>query len=615
MNAEEFLFPRALEVRPSKISKVLVLGSCMAEETVAGFRRQTPNTEFDLLVFNGPGDLPDLSKEAVLAYDFQYVQLSLRYIVRDEVVRFADFQQPGVAESVMERSLQFLRVTLEAALAYNRAHGLLTFVTNFFVPQVPVVAALDRAGSSSDFASIVRRLNEELARLVATCPNAYIADVDMVASACGKRFLMDDTFTFYSHSHFWSAVDNEFDISPEWNAPAWGRLDPVVPLEDIYAGPGGDVFCALWRQAECLYRIVNQTDMVKMVIFDLDDTLWRGQIVEHYGPGIASPVFHGWPVGMWEAIQHLRARGIITAVCSKNEESLVRERWHHAVMPSWLTLDDFAIVEIGWTPKAEVIGRMISRAGLTPKSVVFVDDNPVEREAVRAALPGIRVLGDSPNQTRRILLWSPETQLATLSNETVNRETSIRQIQHREQDRETLSREEFLRDLNCRVRLVRVPSTAHRDGARCLELLNKTNQFNTTGLRWTAAQLDSVLASGGTLYGFYAQDRYTDYGLVGVVIYREGIFVQFAMSCRVLGLSIEQAVIREIMADVRLREPGREFGARIFATDSNLVSRDVFLKCGFRALETDQTVQVAAGGTEVAAPAHVALTFELSAAA
>ena len=76
------------------------------------------------------------------------------------------------------------------------------------------------------------------------------------------------------------------------NAPQPGRLDPLPLLEDVYHSHSDEVFAALWRQCIAIYRTVRQVDQVKMVVFDLDDTLWRGQIAEHYGDGGNWPVFH-----------------------------------------------------------------------------------------------------------------------------------------------------------------------------------------------------------------------------------------------------------------------------------------------------------------------------------
>jgi len=251
-----------------------------------------------------------------------------------------------------------------------------------------------------------------------------------------------------------------------------------------------------------LYRIAHQVDAVKLVIFDLDDTMWRGQLAEHYGDDGSWPHPHGWPLGIWEAVQHLRARGILTAICSKNDESIVRNRWGRGVAEPWITLDHFAFKEINWAPKAKSIERIIKAASLTPRSVVFVDDNPVERESVKAALPGIRAIGDNPYTTRRILLWSSETQVPFLSEESASREHSIKQMQVRETDRQALSRDEFLRSLNCTVRLHEITSTEDANFSRSFELLNKTNQFNTTGVRWSNAEISSFLINRGTIYSF-----------------------------------------------------------------------------------------------------------------
>jgi FkbH-like protein len=299
-------------------------------------------------------------------------------------------------------------------------------------------------------------------------------------------------------------------------------------------------------------------------------------------------------------VQHLRARGIITAICSKNDEGLVRTRWSRAVLP-WLTLDDFALRAINWRPKAENIADIIARASVTARSTLFVDDNPVERASVKAAHPDIRIIGSNPYVTRRILLWSPETQLAFRSAESANRETSIRQLQARESDRGTLSRETFLATLGCAVTISAVDAESHADFARTLELINKTNQFNTTGVRWTSAQLVYFLSVGGALIVFRVRDKYADYGLVGAVLFRLGLFAQVAMSCRVLGLDIETSVIHAIMR----HKASPAFHARVFETDANMVCRDLFARCGFSPAAAGGGLFVWEGNTIPMAAAHI----------
>jgi FkbH-like protein len=380
-------------------------------------------------------------------------------------------------------------------------------------------------------------------------------------------------------------------------------------MEDVYPSQIDQLFEAIWRQWESLYRTVHQIDAVKLVIFDLDDTMWRGQIAEHYGNEGKWPVFAGWPLGIWEAINHLRARGILTAICSKNDAGLVEARWDRAVTSRWVTLDDFTFKEINWSPKAENIAKIINQASLTPKSVLFVDDNPVERESVAAALPGIRVIGSNPFVVRRILLWSSETQVARLSAESVNRDAMIRKQQLRETERASMSREEFLLGLNCSVRLSRLSSTSSSDFPRSLELLNKTNQFNTTGKRWSEAEVSNFFAEGGCFYVFSVEDKFTQYGLVGVILYEPGSFQQFAMSCRVLGLDIEASVISEIIRREETDNLIFAFSAVVVDTEANMVCRDLYLRCDFIRDHGDNTLFVKPAGPASQIAKHLRLEY------
>ncbi len=608
MDAAEFLFPTDLSVTGTKIGKVLLIGSCMAEAYLKYFKEIAPDTVFDWVMFNNVAELPDIEEAQLRSYDFQYIQLSLRYVVMDEVVNFSGFLADGMAEAIFDRGRQILRPMLDAALKHNKSHNVPAFVANFFVPQVPVVGALDQIGSAKDFTAIVRRLNDELANLVRQYKNVYLADVDAIGNSIGKRYFLEDVIGFYSHSAYWGPVYDAFDLSPTYNAPSTRRIDHLPSMDEVYGSHADQLFKAIWRQLECLVRTINQIDMVKLVIFDLDDTMWRGQIAEHYGDGGEWPVFHGWPVGIWEAVQHLRARGIIVAICSKNEETLVRARWPRAV-PMWLTLEDFPLREINWNPKAENVASIIKAASVTPKSAVFVDDNPVERESVRAALPGIRTIGSNPHVTRRILLWSAETQLAFRSQESAKREESIRQLQLRESDRGALSREEFLQSLGCTVFIKHIQSSNHPDFARSLELLNKTNQFNTTGVRWSAAQLETFFNIGGEIFTFQVSDKYTDYGIVGVILYRDGTFAQFAMSCRVLGLEVETSVVHFIMSHLHTAVGRTEFVARVFETEANMVCRDIFIRCGFAPAAGAVGLQLRGADPIPPIAAHLSLGF------
>ncbi|MFD2429142.1 hypothetical protein ACFSUK_15380 [Sphingobium scionense] len=144
------------------------------------------------------------------------------------------------------------------------------------------------------------------------------------------------------------------------------RIETVPPIETISPNHLNQFFDAIWRAIEYNYRVINQIDSIKLVIFDLDDTLWRGIIGEHYGDDGQHPLTIGWPMGVHEAIHHLKARGILVAICSKNSPELVKARWNRAIPSEWISLDDFVCAEISWGPKAEAVGRILSDVSLTP---------------------------------------------------------------------------------------------------------------------------------------------------------------------------------------------------------------------------------------------------------
>jgi predicted enzyme involved in methoxymalonyl-ACP biosynthesis len=138
------------------------------------------------------------------------------------------------------------------------------------------------------------------------------------------------------------------------------------------------------------------------------------------------------------------------------------------------------------------------------------------------------------------------------------------------------------------------------------ELLNKTNQFNTTGKRWTREECVAAFGAGVAFYAFEVADHYTEYGLVGVLIVDAAGIRQFVMSCRIMGLEAEMAAVAQIGAQLRASGATAMFAAMI-ETERNQPCRNLYSRCGFEAVE---------GGWQralepwFAVPAHIALTVE-----
>jgi FkbH-like protein len=600
----DYLTPKDLRLTETVLKRVLIIGSCLSAHFKVEFESRARDTGFDFMLFNYVQNLTE-PPVPIEEYSMVLLQLPLHFILTERVVRATECFAPGYLETLYRDACVTIDAMLDAALSFNRTSGILTLVANFIVPQAPIALSLKDRGTGNDVISIVRRLNDYLGRAIAPLRNVYLLDIDGAAAIAGKRYVLDDMISFYLHNSVLEelAVDIFGDL----------RAEPVPAFADFYPSKRTEFFDTILDQMIGIYRTVQQVDQVKAVVFDLDNTMWRGQIAEHYRPGVnpedAGVPRHGWPTGLGEVVQHLRARGILVAICSKNDLRTVEDRWDIAVDPLWMKLSDFVSVKVNWRSKADNIVDICREFMIKPKSLVFVDDHPAERAAVKAALPDVRVMGGNPYLTRRILLWSPETQVATLSNESVRREDMVRSQIEREEVRTNLSREEFLESLGCAVSFVSITDMEQKEAGRVFELVNKTNQFNTTGQRWTDAEIRRFFTRGGSILAFRARDRFADYGLVGALFTNGPEIVQYVMSCRVLGMEIETYVLARVVEQLRVELPGMLIRARVRETEDNGVCRDVFAGVGFRVVsrEGGESRWEIEAGEDVRVPGHIRL--------
>jgi FkbH-like protein len=561
-----FRAPEDLAVTPLAPRRVLIVGSCLSTVWARRIARGSPACDSDSYLLGQ--DLPANPARPIGDYDFQLVQLPLRVTLPD--TRFARLSQTDLDghRKAFERAEINMRRLLTDAMRWNREHGLLTFVFPFIVPQQNPMGRLMPRYDLRNAVYFVEKLNETLARELQAYSNAYLFDFNEVASVYGRRFVQEDAFAPFNHNGFISNNDVQVDS---------GRLEPVARLTDYVEERIGEIVAAAWHELLSMYRTIRQTDMVKMVVIDLDDTLWRGVIAERDPDEL--PTTEGWPKAFWEALLFLKRRGVLLGIISKNEESRVVEVWDR-LLRRGLKLDDFAIRRINWQPKPENMAAILAQVNLLPRNVVYIDDNPAERAAIKGAFPEIRVLGGNPVLWRRILLWSAETQVPDVTAESAARTEMVRAQVVREVQREAMSREEFLASLNVEMKLFQVDSVSHPRFPRVLELINKTNQFNTTGERWTIEQCGAALASGTAFFAFEVADIYTDYGLVGVLVVEDDTIGQFVMSCRIMGLGAEVAGIAHVMATLRGRGAVRVSGVMV-ETARNLPCRDLYARCGF----------------------------------
>jgi len=178
----------------------------------------------------------------------------------------------------------------------------------------------------------------------------------------------------------------------------------------------------------------------------------------------------------------------------------------------------------------------------------------------------------------------------------------VRAQVERERQRKQQSREEFLASLNVEVALLEVESIESPDFPRTLELINKSNQFNTTGRRWTQQECVAALDQNTRFFVFEVKDKFTRYGIVGVVICEDSHIAQFVMSCRVVGLDVEIGVIAELLRVLRSGMGVSSITAAMTETALNLLARDLWERCGFKAGSERWSHD---GSPELARPPHI----------
>ena len=271
------------------------------------------------------------------------------------------------------------------------------------------------------------------------------------------------------------------------------------------------------------------TGPVKLVVWDLDDTLWTGTLSE--GPVDLAE-------SRAELIRTLNRRGIVNSICSKNDRDQVRARLESAGL--W---DEFVFASIDWTPKGARVARIVEDIQLRPPNVLFLDDNQLNRHEVRHAAPGIQTAG--PEVIDR-LLDSPE--LAGKDDAGLTRLHQYQVLERKLADRSQVpsSNEDFLRSCDIRVGLF---DDAGSEFARLYELVNRTNQLNFTKRRPGEEEFAALLADPSRRTGYVrARDRYGDYGICGFfALSADGrALTDFLFSCRTMNMGVEQWVYGQL---------------------------------------------------------------------
>jgi FkbH-like protein len=421
------------------------------------------------------------------------------------------------------------------------------------LPVRPIAGVLD-AQQEAGQAAAIRQINQALRQIAGQHRGVYVLDYDGLVARHGRSRWRDERKWLIARMPI--AADCLIEMAREW-------MRFLVPL-------------------------TGKTS--KVLVADLDNTLWGGVIGEDGMTGIKlGPEFPGAAYqNLQRALLDLTRRGILLAICSKNNVADAMEALeNHPGMI--LRPKDFSAVRINWNDKSQNLREIASELNVGSDALVFLDDNPAEREQVRSTLPEVTILDlpADPLAYAATVRDCPAFERLTLSSEDQQRTTlyaAQRERSHAEQSFQ--SKEDFFRYLEQEAEVAPVaPATL----ARVAQLTQKTNQFNLTTRRYSEQQIaDMAARPGWHILSINVRDRFGDHGLVGVAItYDEANTCEietFLLSCRVIGRAVETALLSHLAQTAKTRGRQRLVG-RFAPTKKNAPARDFYAQHGFQLLE------------------------------
>jgi FkbH-like protein len=424
-----------------------------------------------------------------------------------------------------------------------------TFVTTWTVPTIRLGHGLVDLSSRTGVSRAILRANLRL-----------LENLDQIANA------------FVLNASKWIELAGERAFSPRlWYASK-------IPF-------GNDVFKAAMHDIKAALRGISG-DARKLIVLDLDEVLWGGVVGE---VGWQNIILGGHdPVGealvdFQRELKALVNRGVLLAIASKNEETTAIEAiTKHPEMI--LRVDDFVAWRINWRDKAENIVELASELNLGLDSVVFIDDNRVERDRIRQALPQVLVPewpADKrlyPYALRRLDCFDQPN----LTDEDRRRTATYQDERKRiKLKTEMTSLDQWLQTLNLSVR---VEPLGPFNLSRATQLLNKTNQMNLSTRRMTQSEFAAWSAvANHQVRVFHVSDRFGDSGLAGILSAEINSgrcqIVDFVLSCRVMGRKVEETMLHVVTRYARAVQI-RQVCAVYVPTARNAPCHSFFQKSG-----------------------------------
>ena len=406
-------------------------------------------------------------------------------------------------------------------------------------------------GDDTAVADAISAFNDHTSRLADSMPQVKWVDFSEFTSAYNAETLVNWKYYLMSQTLLNPKLSHDFQA---W----WKRIENQLLL----------------RRKKCL-------------VLDLDNTLWGGILGEDGVDGIQlGGDYPGKAYSLWQhALLQLSHNGVILALCSKNNESDVDEVWQHN--PNMvLKREHFGALRINWQDKATNMRELSDELNIGLDSMVFVDDNPAERELIRQMLPEVEV-PDFPSKPYGLMPFFKGLMEKYFRIHTITREDKAKteQYQANAKRRAEQSRfadlESYLYSLDMQLDVI--PADEH-NLARIAQMTQKTNQFNLTTRRYSESELRQFIDQGWRIYCVSVSDRFGDSGITGAIIMQpvDDITLNIdslLLSCRILGKGIEDAFVKTVLNLMRL-DGYRKLTADYLPTAKNGQTADFYDRIG-----------------------------------
>jgi FkbH-like protein len=389
-------------------------------------------------------------------------------------------------------------------------------------------------------ANMLRRFNLELANVLS--PGVTLFDLDHISSLFGKHGWCDHRYWFHSKHAF--------------SLEASGLV--------------------AFHAAKLVGSIKGTAK--KCIVLDLDNTLWGGVIGDdgldgiRLGDGADGEAF----VAFQGFLKSLSERGVILAVCSKNDEDTAKEPFlRHPEMR--LKLDDISVFRANWDNKPDNILEIADTLNIGLDSLVFVDDNPFERDLVRLMLPSVTVPEMPEDPADYVTAIDRLRLFETIS---FSAEDKHRGLMYKDNALRQAHSKKF-EDLSGYLESLEMEATVGPLDSfhlrRMSQLINKSNQFHLTGTRYSESELETLNSDSKHIIRYFKlKDKFGDNGLISVVILRRdmdcAIIDTWVMSCRVLSRGMEEFITREILSLARKTGCRRVMGRYVPSKKNQLVA-------------------------------------------